>query len=865
MCSTNPQEVEPNLSSELCRIGCEEFCRDTTGAAFDAAKPRVPISRWRRSRSPLSAPARTAQPQACAGDTSASSTPSLPALGRRDGLTRRDSLPQSPRMSAWQDLISKAQSSPRGELRRTSVKLESQGSVGAITTPAPPPDSKREHAGSPRRAYVPVNRDCMHMSSVLPFHSCYLVKETIGKGSWGSVFAGRCRVTGRECAIKKIPKLHVNELHRFRQEASLLRVHDHPNIVRLYETFEDYSNIFMVMELCRGGELYDALIKVGHFEEREVVRLVKQMVSAVALLHENNVVHRDLKPENFMFSSSGPESSLKLIDFGLARRFQPNTTFRTKAGTLYYVSPQVLAGSYNEKCDIWSIGVITYLLMTGYPPFNAATDAMVASKIARSKPAFEATLWANAPLAKAFVETLLSKDPSKRPSARDVLDCDWFRAAAPHTLQLLKRLPHLVSPRDESVPFESRQPHPKTMKQHGLAGGGKFGGAAAQSFRWHFNTGRSLDCCSLAPLGTHSPLCSNYSCLRAPHDLPKYSVGFSDPSEAHTSSRHDASRHNSIVSPTPSPPPIIATAPTSRSALRKWMTLFSRTLLQWEHFSKQPTLVRVSMMFLAQQVEDTGYLPHLREMFSLIDQNSDGILTTLEIFETFQSLARLEALEISSPPTPRGTTPSGSPVGAEAASAEDRDAILVPPTMSQLEELVEQMDLFGTRDVRYSEFLAAGLDMKFHISRETSLSIFRIFDRSDSGRVSRGQLCAAFGWDKEEPGSLLVNRQSPFITSAPSSVLFRQGAAIKTEDGSMYFDAAVIGAELDALYGKADEGNCRHMNFEDFHNMLVDAAASSPEIVASVDDVPELELAELLSAYFSENDENDARSEIMTF
>merc|ERR1719343_1402942 len=139
-----------------------------------------------------------------------------------------------------------------------------------------------------------------------------------------------------------------------------MKMLDHPNIIKLYESFEDHRNIYLVMELAGGGELFDRIIDSGHFTEVQCAILMQQIVRAIYYMHENHVCHRDLKPENFLFTTKEKieKTSLKIIDFGLAHEFDENTVLTTKAGTPYYVAPQVLQGKYDQAADLWSCGVI---------------------------------------------------------------------------------------------------------------------------------------------------------------------------------------------------------------------------------------------------------------------------------------------------------------------------------------------------------------------------------------------------------------------------------------------------------------------------------------------------------------------------
>merc|ERR1719454_1896954 len=181
-------------------------------------------------------------------------------------------------------------------------------------------------------------------------------KKKLGEGSYGSVCKGTNKSTGAPRAIKSISKEHMKNIERFKQEIAIMKIMDHPNIIKLFESFEDHRNIYLVMELCMGGELFDRIIDAGHFTEVQAATLMQQIIRAIYYMHENHVVHRDLKPENFLFTTkeSIEKNLLKIIDFGLSCKFEAGQVLTTKAGTPYYVAPQVLAGKYDHLSDMWS-------------------------------------------------------------------------------------------------------------------------------------------------------------------------------------------------------------------------------------------------------------------------------------------------------------------------------------------------------------------------------------------------------------------------------------------------------------------------------------------------------------------------------
>ena len=162
------------------------------------------------------------------------------------------------------------------------------------------------------------------------------------------------------------------QLTSLRNEIFIMCQLDHPNIVRLEEVYESHSEIYLVLELCLGGELFDRLDEQPdyHYSESECARLVKQMLCSVRYIHSKGIIHRDLKLENFLFSSQDADSELKMIDFGLSKHFIHGELENEAVGTPYTVAPEVLRGRYDERCDIWAIGVIAFLLLSGDPPFG---------------------------------------------------------------------------------------------------------------------------------------------------------------------------------------------------------------------------------------------------------------------------------------------------------------------------------------------------------------------------------------------------------------------------------------------------------------------------------------------------------------
>lgn len=214
-----------------------------------------------------------------------------------------------------------------------------------------------------------------------------LDKRELGSGHFGTVSRCQSIQSGDWFACKKIRKSKVRKLKNLKNEIKLLRSMDHPSIIRLVDVFEDDLFLYIVMELCTGGELFDRIIDKtqagSSYGEKDAARIMRQVFRALEYCHGHNIVHRDLKPENLLFRDKREDSDLVIIDFGLSREFEPNEMFMsTKVGTPYYVAPEVLRKSYTSACDLWSAGVILYILLCGTPPFYGDNDADVLRKVA---------------------------------------------------------------------------------------------------------------------------------------------------------------------------------------------------------------------------------------------------------------------------------------------------------------------------------------------------------------------------------------------------------------------------------------------------------------------------------------------------
>jgi len=266
-----------------------------------------------------------------------------------------------------------------------------------------------------------------------------LEKKKIGEGSYGSVCKAKNKSTNAVRAVKTIGKAQMKNMERFKMEIAIMKMMDHPNIIKLFENFEDHRNIYLVMELCNGGELFDRIIDLGHFTEVQAATVMQDIVRAIFHMHEMHVCHRDLKPENFLFTTKDDieKNTLKIIDFGLSCQFTDGQVLSTKAGTPYYVAPQVLAGKYDQTSDLWSCGVIAYVLLCGYPPFYGENDSDVLAKVRLGNFSFNPSDWKNiSEDAKDLIRHLLKMNPKERYSAEQALNHDWIKNKAPKASNL---------------------------------------------------------------------------------------------------------------------------------------------------------------------------------------------------------------------------------------------------------------------------------------------------------------------------------------------------------------------------------------------------------------------------------------------
>ena len=292
----------------------------------------------------------------------------------------------------------------------------------------------------------------------------YRFKNQLGGGHFGTVRRAY-RISDKKnknkfYAIKSIPMKNLScNIDDFIKEVDIISTLDHPNIIKFYETFHDDYFFHIVMELCQGKEIVQQMGNYGFIEEKKVAKIIFKVLLAIVHCHNRGVTHRDLKPENILFESEEKDAEIKLIDFGLSRKYDKEQKMHSILGTPYYVAPEVLKGEYDEKCDIWSIGAMTYLMLCGEPPFNGNSNNEIFKKIVKESIKFNSYMWKNiSKNAKDFVKLCLNKNSNKRPSASEALEHPWFKNVIKKTHNFKKiKKEILLNIKDFNMNFQFQQ------------------------------------------------------------------------------------------------------------------------------------------------------------------------------------------------------------------------------------------------------------------------------------------------------------------------------------------------------------------------------------------------------------------------
>ncbi|XP_057441438.1 calcium-dependent protein kinase 17-like [Lotus japonicus] len=291
------------------------------------------------------------------------------------------------------------------------------------TKPSPPPSSKN----SKPAAVGPVLGRPME-----DVRATYSMGKELGRGQFGVTHLCTHKATGKQFACKTIAKrklVNKEDIEDVRREVQIMHhLTGQPNIVELIGAYEDKQSVHLVMELCAGGELFDRIIAKGHYTERAAASLLRTIVQIVHTCHSMGVIHRDLKPENFLLLNKDENAPLKATDFGLSVFYKQGDVFKDIVGSAYYIAPEVLKRKYGPEVDIWSIGVMLYILLSGVPPFWAESENGIFNAILRGHIDFTSDPWPSlSPAAKDLVRKMLNSDPKQRLTAHEVLNHPWIK------------------------------------------------------------------------------------------------------------------------------------------------------------------------------------------------------------------------------------------------------------------------------------------------------------------------------------------------------------------------------------------------------------------------------------------------------
>ena len=304
--------------------------------------------------------------------------------------------------------------------RKKSFKTENK------ITPGEPTPGGETPSGNDSLQKMKVSKENLIKISMEPVANYYSIVKDLGHGSYGQVK----KVKHKQLNEIRAMKITNKKSDSSKYEIEILRKISHPNITNIFEIFADSKKFYVIMEFLEGGELFEAITSIGSFTEASACKVMRQILQAVYYLHSNRIVHRDLKPENIMLTQKPKNGNyqIKLIDFGTAKMFKPGKKMNKFIGTSYYIAPEVLKERYDEKCDVWSCGVILFILLCGYPPFNGNTNVDIFHAINNQNPIFGGEEWEDITQeAKDLIKLMLKKNPNERLSAEMCLRHKWFR------------------------------------------------------------------------------------------------------------------------------------------------------------------------------------------------------------------------------------------------------------------------------------------------------------------------------------------------------------------------------------------------------------------------------------------------------
>jgi len=298
-------------------------------------------------------------------------------------------------------------------------KPKEQTKTASSTTTNPSPAAAKDQPKEQAKPTKPVT-----------IEDKYDLGKVIGRGAFSVVKEGIRKEDKKKYAIKCIAKKQIDkkELALLEREIDIMKKLQHPNIIQLMEVIDSPDTLYLVIEYAGGGELFDAIVNKGQYSEADAGKIARQILEAIQYVHDHGIAHRDLKPENLLLSAEAKEDCIKIADFGLSKDFGQEQ-LQTSCGTPDYVAPEVLLGEpYDMAVDIWSIGVICYVLLCGFPPFYGETQKELFENIMSGTFDFPSPEWDGVSEgAKSFIKKILVVDPSKRYTAEQALNDPWLK------------------------------------------------------------------------------------------------------------------------------------------------------------------------------------------------------------------------------------------------------------------------------------------------------------------------------------------------------------------------------------------------------------------------------------------------------
>ncbi|XP_065856129.1 calcium-dependent protein kinase 26-like [Euphorbia lathyris] len=322
---------------------------------------------------------------------------------------------------------------PKEDPEPLPLPLPQQPKQDIVTVSEETPEPPRKKRPNVKRLYsAGLQAESVLRTKTGHLKEHYNLGRKLGHGQFGTTFLCVEKGTGKEYACKSIAKRKLTtqeDVDDVRREIQIMHhLSGHPNVISIKGAYEDAVAVHVVMELCAGGELFDRIVKRGHYSEKKAAQLTRTIVGVVEACHSLGVMHRDLKPENFLFVNDQEDSPLKAIDFGLSMFFKPGEIFNDVVGSPYYVAPEVLKKRYGPEADVWSAGVMIYILLCGVPPFWAETEQEIFDEVLRGELDFSTDPWPNiSESAKDLVRRMLIRDPKRRIRAHEVLCHPWVQ------------------------------------------------------------------------------------------------------------------------------------------------------------------------------------------------------------------------------------------------------------------------------------------------------------------------------------------------------------------------------------------------------------------------------------------------------